>query len=57
MGEWEAADYLRSQFLADPADMTQLRALLDEVEGSNMTDLTDDEVLVRLSSEYHVDAL
>jgi len=50
MGEWEAADYLRSQFLADPADMTQLRALLDEVEGSNMTDLTDDEVLVRLSS-------
>ena len=47
--EYDAADYLRSQFLADPNDMTALRAVLDETEQMMMTDLTDAEVISHLA--------
>ena len=50
LDEFDAADFLRAQFLADPNDMTIVRALLDEIEGVMQVSLTDDEVLIRLAT-------
>ncbi len=49
LDEFEAAGYLRSQFLADPADMAALRQILDEAEQASMDNLSDEDVLMRLA--------
>ena len=50
LDEFDAESYLRSQFLADPNDMTLLRALLDDAEGMMMMGLSDADVIARLAN-------